>query len=103
MKTYIEKADSWSMEHVEIKAKAIRVLTERERVQYVHTAIKYYFDRDRGKKYRHSSFNAVLLYRGILSDEVFSVPKTALNFHLSNTFFSKKNQKNKFFLKFFFF
>ena len=46
----------------------------------------YYLD------YRHSSYNAVLLYRGILSNAVFSKPKTALKFYLTR-FFSKKSKK----------
>ena len=50
--------------------------------------------------YRHSSFNAVLLYRGILSNAVFFRPKTALNFHLTRFF--KKNLKKKNFSNFFF-
>ena len=33
--------------------------------------------------YRHSSFNTVLLYVGILSNVVFSWPKTTPNFHLT--------------------
>ena len=40
--------------------------------------------------YRHSSFNPVLLYRGIQSEVVFSRPKTALNM-----VFSRKNLKRK--------
>ena len=48
--------------------------------------------------YRHSSFNVVLLYRGILSNAVFSRSKTALNFHLTRFFQKKKNLKKKFFL-----
>ena len=44
--------------------------------------------------YRHSSYNAVLLYRGILSNMVFSKPKTALKFYLTR-FFHKKEQKLK--------
>ena len=40
---------------------------------------------------RHSSFNAVLLYRGILSTAVFSRLKTALNFHLTRFFQEKCN------------
>ena len=52
--------------------------------------------------YRHSSYNAVLLYRGIPSNAVFSKPKTSLKFYLTR-FFQKKNcKKKKFFLKFFF-
>ena len=39
--------------------------------------------------YRHSSYNAVLLYRGIPSNAVFSKPKTALNFYLTR-FFRKR-------------
>ena len=42
--------------------------------------------------YRHSSYNAVLLYRGIPSNAVFSKPKTALNFYLTR-FFQNKNKK----------
>ena len=37
-------------------------------------------------KYRHSSFNAVLLYRGIPSTAVFTRSKTALKFHLTRFF-----------------
>jgi hypothetical protein len=40
-------------------------------------------------QYRHSSYNAVLLYRGILSNAVFSKPKSALKFYLTR--FLKKN------------
>ena len=43
-------------------------------------------------RYRHSSYNAVLLYRGIPSNAVFSKPKTALNFYLTR-FFQNKNKK----------
>ena len=46
----------------------------------------------RKNHYWHSSYNAVLLYRGILSSMVFSKPKTALKI-LSNTFFSQKMEK----------
>ena len=41
----------------------------------------------------HSSYNAVLLYRGILSNAVFSKPKTALKFYLTR-FFLKPVKKN---------
>ena len=52
-------------------------------------------------EYRHSSYNAVLLYRGILSNAVFSKPKTALKFYLTRFFLLKS--KIKFFgLKIFF-
>ena len=53
-------------------------------------------------KYRHSSYNAVLLYRGILSIRVFYKPKTALIFYLKR-FFHKKMKKNckNFFFNFF--
>jgi hypothetical protein len=51
--------------------------------------------------YRHSSYNAVLLYRGILSKAVFHKPKTVLKFYLTQ-FFLKKLKK-KFFLTNFFF
>ena len=47
-------------------------------------------------RYRHSSYNAVLLYRGIPSNAVFSNPKTALNFYLTR-FFQKKFAKKIFF------
>ena len=47
--------------------------------------------------YRHSSYNAVLLYRGILSNAVFSKPKTALKFYLTRFFFLKKVEKKIFF------
>ena len=46
--------------------------------------------------YRHSSYNTVLLYRGILSNAFFSKPKTMLNF----TKKEKKMQKNCFQLHF---
>ena len=52
-------------------------------------------------RYRHSSYNAVLLYRGIPSNVVFSKPKTALRFYLTK-FFSKKKKK-KILVEFFFF
>ena len=44
-------------------------------------------------KYRHSSYNAVLLYRGIPSNAVFSKPKTVLNFYL--TWFFQNDKKKK--------
>ena len=49
--------------------------------------------------YRHSSYNAVLLYRGILSYAVFSNQKTTLKFYLTRFFLKKvkKMKKNKFF------
>ena len=50
-------------------------------------------------RYRHSSYNAVLLYRGIPSNAVFSKPKTALNFYLTRFF---KNKSKKKFKKIFF-
>ena len=54
--------------------------------------------------YRHSSFNAVLLYRGIPSNAGFLSPKTALYFHLMRFFHGQmsKNVKKKsnFFLRF---
>ena len=57
------------------------------------------------KYYRHSSYNAVLLYRGILSNAVFSKPKIALEFYLTR-FFHKQEGKKIFdffqFSKFFF-
>ena len=54
------------------------------------------------KNYRHSSFNAVLLYRGILSNAVFLIIKTALFFHLTR-FLWPKVKKFFFFYIFFFF
>ena len=60
-------------------------------------------------RYRHSSYNAVLLYRGIPSNAGFSKPKTALNFYLTRFFqnkekkFAKNLQKKNFGVKFFFF
>ena len=42
--------------------------------------------------YRHSSYEAVLLYSGIPSNAVFSKPKTALKFYLTR-FFQKKMKK----------
>ena len=42
--------------------------------------------------YRHSSYNTVLLYRGIPSNLVFSKPKTVLNFYLTR-FFQNKEKK----------
>ena len=52
--------------------------------------------------YRHSSYNAVLLYRGILSNAVFSKPKTALKFYLTRFFLKKIGQKIFFGRKIFF-
>ena len=54
-------------------------------------------------RYRHSSFNAVLLYRGILSSAVFLSQKTVLKLYLT-LFFLKKvkkiEKKNFFWQKF---
>ena len=45
-------------------------------------------------RYRHSSYNAVLLYRGIPSNAVFSKPKTALKFYLTRFFHRESNKIN---------
>ena len=56
-------------------------------------------------RYRHSSYNAVLLYRGIPSNAVFSKPKTALKFYLTQFFhkirktFAKEKFSDSIFLK----
>ena len=55
--------------------------------------------------YRHSSYNAVLLYYGIPSNAVFSKPKTVLKFYLARfiqNFFFKNLKKKCFWSNFFF-
>lgn len=65
--------------------------------------MKYGMKKQDGKifwLYRHSSFNGVLLYRGILSNVVFLNSKTALFYYLTR-FFHGWNQKKSFFKDFF--
>ena len=50
--------------------------------------------------YRHSSFNAVLLYRGIPSNAGFLSPKTALYFHLMRFLHGQMSKKIQFFFAF---